>query len=108
MTMVDSISPAKYWRESQNWHVLIGQTGTVIASTLVQLGLPELANSAPYWLVLIKFNNQDSKQQTLQLFLGADGHSYKENDQVECVLRRFSSPGNGLIHYGIKVSPAKI
>lgn len=103
MTNSDSISPAKYWRETQNWPKLIGQKGTVVAATLIQYGLPELTQSAPYWILLVK--NNDSKKQTLRLFVGADGYTFKENDHVKCVLRRFSSPGNGLIHYGIKVIP---
>jgi uncharacterized OB-fold protein len=107
MTTIDSISPAKYWRESQNWSDLLGQTGKVIVATEIQLGLPELEDSTPYWLVLVKLDNKNRKLQ-LQLFIGSSGHTYKENDRVRCVLRRFSSPGNGLIHYGIKVLPSEI
>lgn len=104
MTNINSISPAKYWRETQNWPKIIGQTGTIIAATLIQFGLPELSESSPYWLVLVK-NDDPKSSSPLQLFMGADGHTYKEKNHVKCVLRRFSSPGNGLIHYGIKVIP---
>ena len=100
----DSISPAKYWRETQNWPKLIGQTGTVVAATLIQYGLPELMGSAPYWILLVK-NDDLNSASSLHLYVGADGYRYKEKDHVKCVLRRFSSPGNGLIHYGIKVIP---
>ena len=104
MTNTASISPAKYWRETQNWPKMIGQTGTVIAATFIQFGLPELVGSSPYWLVLVK-NDDPKAESPLHLYLGSDGYSFKENDHVKCVLRRFSSPGNGLIHYGIKVIP---
>jgi uncharacterized OB-fold protein len=104
MTSQSGISPARYWRETQNWAESIGQTGIVVAATRIEMGLPELESSTPYYLVLIKYDNQKTNK-SLELFIGADGHSYKENDHVKCVLRRFSSPGNGLIHYGIKVMP---
>lgn len=104
MTNLDSISPAKYWRQAQKWPKLINKTGVVIASTKVEHGLPELSASAPYWIVLIKFN-EEIEGRKIHLFLGADGHSYKINDKVKCVLKRMSSAGNGLIHYGIKVAP---
>ena len=107
MTNHNSIAPAKYWRETKNWPTYIGQTGKVIAATRIELGLPELSSSAPYWLVMIKYDNPQTTS-SIDTFLGTDGHSYKENDHVICVLRRFSSPGVGIIHYGIKVSPAKI
>lgn len=101
-----SILPAMYWRATENWACLVGKTGMVIAATQVQVGLPELESSAPYWLILIRYDDP-GKLPPLQLFVGADGYGFHENDQVRCVLRRFSSLGDGLIHYGIKVSPAK-
>jgi uncharacterized OB-fold protein len=104
MSDLISISPAKYWRETRVWPQLLGQTGKVIAATEVQFGLPELNHSAPYWLLLVKHDNPKITP-TLHLYLGADGHTYQTNDRVICVLKRFSSPGNGLIHYGIKVAP---
>ena len=104
MTSIDSISPAKYWRETQSWPLYINQTGTVIAATLIQFGLPELSQNAPYWLVLVKLE-QNINKISQKLFIGADGNSYVLGDKVKCVLRRFSSPGNGLIHYGVKVIP---
>ncbi len=107
MTELGSISPARYWRDTKNWSKLLGKTGTVLAATLVQFGLPELEASSPYWLVLIKYDDP-STDPSRQIFVGVDGFAFKENERVVCVLKRFSSPGDGLIHYGIKVSPAKI
>lgn len=104
MSDLISISPAKYWRETRNWPSLLGQTGTIMAATKVQFGLPELMQSAPYWLLLVKHDNK-SLTPSLHLYMGADGYSFKLGDRVVCVLKRFSSPGNGLIHYGIKVAP---
>lgn len=104
MTTQNGISPAKYWRESKNWQGIIGRTGVVLAATRIEVGLPELAESMPYWLVLIKYDDSKIKP-SLGMFIGADGYSYKENDRIICVLRRFSSEGVGLIHYGIKVIP---
>jgi hypothetical protein len=104
MSDLISISPAKYWRETRDWPHLLGQTGKVIAATQVQFGLPELNQSAPYWLLLVKHDNKKVAP-ILHLYLGADGYAYQTGDSVVCVLKRFSSPGNGLIHYGIKVAP---
>jgi hypothetical protein len=106
MTNANSISPAKYWRETRDWPKLIGQSGVIIAATRVQYGLPELSASSPYWILLVKSNDPKSPS-PIHLYIGADGYNYKERDRVQCVIRRLSSPGNGLIHYGIKVLPAK-
>ena len=106
MTTPNSISPTKYWRETKNWSSLIGQTGVVVAATRIELSLPELSGSTPYWLILIKYDNAKI-QPSLGMFIGADGYSYKENDHIICVLRRFSSGELGIIHYGIKVLLAK-
>lgn len=106
MTAQIGVTPAKYWRETKDWPLLVGQTGVVVAATLIEVGLPELVDSSPYWLVLVKLDNQKNISR-LKLFIGSDGHSYQQNDHVVCVLRRYSSAGNGLIHYGVKVSPAK-
>ena len=105
MAEIHAIPPAEYWRKSKSWSQKLGQTGTVIASTLIYHGLPELADSTPYWLVLIK--HPDS---THQLYLGADGYSFQVGDKVKSVLRKLGSRDSGLINYGLKVipiSPAK-
>lgn len=104
MSDLISISPAKYWRETRIWPQLLNQTGTVLAITLVQFGLPELMQNAPYSLILVKHDNPKLVP-NLRLYMGVGGHTYQKNDRVICVLKRFSSPGNGLIHYGIKVAP---
>ena len=102
-----SIAPAKYWRESKDWPHLLGQTGIVIASSLVHSVLPELDDLAPYYLVLVKLSNPDDTSST-HLFLGASGYKFKTGMRVQCVLRRLSSSQNGLIHYGIKVIPKQL
>ncbi len=77
-----------------------------MAATQIQFGLPELTQSTPYWLVLIKLDVHQTTP-VIKLYLGADGYTYRPNDHVKCVLRRFSGLGDGLIHYGIKVLPSK-
>ncbi len=99
-----SIAPAKYWRDSKEWPHLLGQTGVVIASSLVHSGLAELDPLSPYYLVLVKLSNAHNTLST-HLFLGASGYKFKTGMAVQCVLRRLSSSQNGLIHYGIKVVP---
>lgn len=107
MTSLFSISPAKYWRDSKSWPKFLGQRGQVIASTLVQLGLPELEDHAPYSLVLVRLGHP-VEGKLIYMFVGATGSVFRPDDQITLVLKRFSSQGNGLIHYGIKAEHAKI
>ena len=52
------IHPAAYWRESKHWSKLIGQTGQVVASTMIRVSSPSLQAYAPYSLVIVEFADQ--------------------------------------------------
>lgn len=91
-------TPAAYWRQTSDWAPWLGQTGTVIAQTLVHVSSPELAALTPYAYVIVEFG-----QQRIEC-VGADHQPLAVGDRVQCVLRRAAIPSpSGLIPYRIKV-----
>lgn len=94
---MSSTSP-QYWRARKHWSTWVGRKGTVIASTLIHVGNPALAESTPYPYVLIDFGDEQCS------FVGVGHEEFLPGETVECVWRKMGKVDpHEVIEYGIKV-----
>lgn len=93
-----SAYPAKYYRESQNWHKLLGKTGVVEFVTKVEVTTPELESFLPYCFLLVVLDSGKRIE-----VMGEAQTIFEIGDQVRLELRKAEIPDQiSIIPYTLK------
>lgn len=97
------ISPIKVWRNQKQTRSMLGKTGKIITWTVVRVPPMGFADSAPYPIVVIEFD--DGTRLSCQMVDYLPGN-LSFGTRVRVVLRRIPVPDReGIIPYGLKVKP---
>ena len=99
------LSPVKIWRNQKKTASLIGKTGKIVTWTVIRVPPADFTDQAPYPVVLVELT--EGKRIMAQL-VDYDLKHLKQGQKVKTVIRRVIVPNNeGIIPYGIKVTPIK-
>ncbi|KUK79638.1 MAG: hypothetical protein XD95_0241 [Microgenomates bacterium 39_7] len=92
------INPAKYWRQSKDISLFLGQRGEVMLATYIRAAGSNQHLQAPYSFVLVKLAGGKKVE-----MVGVGHDKLQPGDKIECVLRKTPSDDSvGLIEYVIK------
>jgi uncharacterized OB-fold protein len=92
-------SPIKAWREQKKINKNLGIQGKIISWTKILVPPYGFSSDAPYFLAIIKTNNNTLIGQIVD----TNGNAPKTGQKVETVYRRQKKPDTeGIIYYGIK------
>ena len=93
-------SPIVIWRNQKNVRNLLGQKGTIISWTKIQVAPPEFEYQAPYFIALIKLESGEIRSGQL---VDVEDKKVKIGLKVRAVLRRLGKVSSEeVLDYGIK------
>lgn len=96
------ISPVKLWRNQKETRELLGQTGKILAWTVIRVPPLGFESQAPYAVAVVDLGRNRTTGQLVDLPLDKIAIGQK----VVAVIRRVRQPDiEGVIPYGIKFKP---
>lgn len=94
------ISPVKIWRRQKEVRKILGKKGKIISWTKIFVAEVEFKQLAPYFVILVEF---DDKTKVVGQLVDFNGEKINFGDRVVAILRKVKSiKEEDIIPYGVK------